>query len=366
MATQAFDYTLPISNLLTINRSDGQTPEGIGDLIGVSRWAQSARKLVAVHATNDKPLILEGEPGAGKKFLARSIHRNSCFKEGPFVSLDLREASEHLARTVVLDFLGGGEIDASASGMKPGGTLYVEDVVCDDSALLCDLVMRAAEQGNRCGQGEFQFRIVIGRTIRDENQELQSSGDGVVYETMRIPPLRSRPDDIEPLTTHFINHYCQRAGIEVRAITTETMDALRRYDWPRNISELKTLVNRLVSQTKPPMIDTTVLPAYLLSPSKEPNFLPACGVDLAGEVEGYEVSLIRAALKQCRGRQKAAAHLLRIKPTTLFMKIKRYNIEVGSFKDDVPWKTSGLTLADRGLEEANRPESASEQIHRRY
>lgn len=349
MATQVLHYTLPITRHLTERHALGQTSEPARDLIGVSNWAKNSRKLVALHAAHLNPLILEGEPGTGKSFLSRLIHRASRFKEGPFVSLDLGEASDQLAREVLLDLLSQSETDAI--GMRGGGTLYFEEAAGNESRSLFDAVVKVAKHNQRCGPA-FQFRILIGRATRTEHRGFGSARDSVDCETLRIPSLRFRPEDIEPLVTHFIDQYCQQTGRELRAITPDAMDALRRYDWPRNISELKTLVNLLVSQAKPPSIDTSLLPAYMSASGRDETF-PASGVDLAAEVERYEVSLIRAALRQSRGRQNTAARLLQIKPTTLFMKLRRYSIEVEDFKPENRLKTSPLRLADRGLKEAN-------------
>jgi DNA-binding NtrC family response regulator len=118
----------------------------------------------------------------------------------------------------------------------------------------------------------------------------------------------------------------------MRKISPEAMKILRRYDWPRNVGELRMVVYQLVKHLTPPEIDVPLLPAYLAGSSAGTSELPSSGLDLDNEVKRVEVDLICAALKQSRGLQNRAAQLLRIKPTTLFMKIRRHGIDVGAFR----------------------------------
>src|SRR5262249_20530799 len=152
------------------------------------------------------------------------------------------------------------------------------------------------------------------------------------YEKVEIPPLRERVDDIQALAEYFIRKRCIQLNRELRKITPDAMKVLSNYDWPRNVSELKVLINQLVHQLNPPSIDVSLLPGYMAGQNETDAILPAAGVDLDNEVKRIEVDLICAALKRSHGLQNKAAQLLRIKPTTLFMKIRRYGIDVTAFR----------------------------------
>jgi len=299
-------------------------------LVGVSRWTQTARLLIGVHATHDTPVILEGERGTGKRLIARLIHRLSSRHEGPFVSLTLGSTSDDVARAALFGPAG----DKGLAELAQGGTLYI-DGFSSSSTPLTDDIMRLAER--RCGvhEGEIPPRILLGRVVHTamgRPTEMTIARGGLGYERIQIPPLRERPDDIEALALHFIQKRCEETGKELRRISPEAMKALRDYDWPCNVTEVKTLVNQLVKQLSPPSIDVGLLPSYLAGPYAEKCFLPATGLDLDNEVKRVEVDLICAALRQCHGLQNKAAQLLRIKPTTLFMKIRRHGIDVGAFR----------------------------------
>jgi DNA-binding NtrC family response regulator len=309
-------------------------------LIGVSRWTQTARMLVAVHAAHDNAVILEGERGTGKKLLARLIHRFSSRHEGPFVSLTLGSTSDEVARAVLFGpaperSVCGASGDKGLAELAQGGTLYI-DGLSEVSPSLTDDIVKLAERRSFNYEGERPVRILLGWGIQfgfcRSTAAVNAASTGLDYERIQIPPLRSRPDDIEALAVHFIRQLFEQAGKELRKISPEALKALRAYDWPRNVTELRALVNQLVKQLSPPSIDVSHLPAYLGGSSGANSILPASGLDLDNEVRRVEVDLICAALRRSRGLQNKAAQLLRIKPTTLFMKIRRHGIDVGAFR----------------------------------
>lgn len=350
MATQAIDYRHPIFNPGSRDETLDQTNEQAGEFIGVSKWADNARDLIALHSSHRRPVILEGEMGTGRRLLAKLIHRSSAFREGSFISLRLGSASDEMAQAVITGILGGSELDASTVQSLSGSTVYIEDL-SNSSLYVCDGILRLS---TRIGSQDIQpFRILMGRTVQSRREPWLSATittDGLDCERIQIPALRHRPEDIEPLVAHFISRHCAENQRELRDLTPEAIEALRAYDWPRNISELKTLVIRILSQLKPPCIDASQLPSYL-NPFKSAGL--SLSMDLASEVERFETGLICEALRNCHGQQNRAARVLGIKPTTLFMKLKRYGIDADKFKTNYRPKPSPPSAGDRVFEEAH-------------
>jgi DNA-binding NtrC family response regulator len=309
-------------------------------LIGVSGWADNARRLVAVHATHDNIVNLEGEPGTGKAFLAALIHQCSARREGPFVSLSLRSASADLACSVL--FGSSQTVTAEELGDEKGlielareGTLYVEGL-SDPTSSLVDHILNLLRQSRFNDRSESCARVLLGWEVQPGSYRSTVPSDfrnGRDFESIAIPPLRERPDDIEALTVHFVEQRCLETQRELRAVSPETLNTLRSYDWPRNVLELKTLVSNLVNQTRPPLIDVSLLPSYVRDRGdRVTELFPASGLDLGDEIRRREIELICAALKHSRGLQAKAARLLHTKATTLFMKIQRYGIDVEVFR----------------------------------
>jgi DNA-binding NtrC family response regulator len=342
MATQAINYEYRLGQAAHGVSTVDEVPRLLTDtLIGSSRWAKEARRLVATHAEHDQPVILAGEPGTGKRFLARLIHQCSPYREGPFVSLTLGSTSDELTRALLF---GWTELrsDDDSCGVKGlvelarGGTLYIHGLSSTAQSLTDDVIRRAEMRGIDY-EAEQSVRILIGSECQSWKFFQPAPRFGVRsndldYERIQLPALRERPDDIETLAVHFIEHGCRQIGKELRTVSHDAVRALRGYDWPQNVRELRTLVNHLVKRSDPPQIDISILPAYVAASGGASSVVPAVEVDLDHEVKKYEIDLICGALKCSKGMQKRAAQLLRIKPTTLFMRIQRYGINVDEFK----------------------------------
>lgn len=338
---QVIKYSLPIGTQFAFDTlADDASKLITKRLTGVSGWTEKARKLIAFHAAHDATVNLEGESGTGKGFVAALIHECSSRREGPFVSLSLGSAPGDLARSVLF----GSSQNSSAQDLVDGrglmelareGTIYVEGLL-NPASPLADHLVNLIRQSRFNNRRETQARILIGWEIQPGSQCSTIPNDftdGRHFESIAIPPLRERLDDIEALTLNFVEQRCLEMKKELRIIAPETLNALRCYDWPRNVLELKALVNSMVNQTHPPLIDVTLLPAYVRNRIDcIGDVFPASGLDLGDEIRQREIELICAALKHSRGLQAKAARLLHTKATTLFMKIQRYGIDVEGFR----------------------------------
>ena len=342
MAKQAINYNDQEDRAVPSFKTVDEVPGLIRDsLIGSSRWAKETRRLVAAHAAHDHPVILEGEPGTGRSFLARLIHQCSPYREGPFVSLALGSTSDELARALLFGWtrLRSDEVPCSETGLVElarGGTLYIHGLSSMAQSLTDDII-RLVEMRGIDYEGELSVRILIGwgnqsSAFYPAATRAGARSNVLDYERIQLPALRERPDDIEALAVHFSEQRCRQIGKELRAFSPDAIRAMRGYDWPQNVRELRTLVNHLVKQSDPPQIDVSLLPAYVTGSRGAKRLFPAVGLDLDNEVTRYEIDLISAALKHSHGLQNKAARLLRIKPTTLFMRIRRYGINVEDFK----------------------------------
>lgn len=315
-------------------------------LIGASQWAQEARAAVMVHASHDNPVLLEGEPGTGKEFIARLIHKCSARAAGPFVSISCHQVS---AESIEAALFGSNRLLASGrkhlqTGLvesSDGGTLYINGVP-SFSPPLQEKIARLIHYREFQRQGDnalesSDVRIIIGTAQPSVAAEGEAAAQWAsiiaIGDKMRLPPLRERPADIEPLTNHFVKQFCQQMGKEQRDVSSDTMAMLIRHHWPGNITELKGVIHQVVQKLTPPAIDSSLLPAHIINSTDYNNYrLPECGIDMEEEVKQVEISILCAALKRCHGVQYKAAQLLGMKATTFSTKINRYGIDVTAFK----------------------------------
>jgi DNA-binding NtrC family response regulator len=313
---------------------------------GASPWTAHARTQMAAHAAHDNTIILEGEPGTGKEFLGRLIHKCSRRSDGPFVAISFDSVSDESADAALFGSVrslptGARHIHRGLIESAEGGVVYIADASKLSLSLRAKL-SRLIQHGEfrRLGDTAVQrvdVRVMLGSTsdlsVGNAKEWTLLRTDIKVGDVMSIPPLRARPEDIEPLVRHFVVQACEPHGKEIREIAPEALDALRNYAWPGNIAELKSVVEQSIQRCGPPSIGLSLLPSHIVNtPESSLCALPMTALDLVNEVRRYEKAILCAALKQCQGVQNKAAKLLTLKPTTLNMKLKAYGISAEDFK----------------------------------
>jgi DNA-binding NtrC family response regulator len=140
---------------------------------------------------------------------------------------------------------------------------------------------------------------------------------------IKLPPLRERPEDIHPLVIHFIEHYKQKTGRFISGISKDALQALITYEWAGNVRELENAIERAVALGSGPIVHVGDLPSNLQYPTTER--LPERNELLP--LEELERRAILRTLRETAGDKLAAARILGIGKTTLYRKLKQYNLE---------------------------------------
>lgn len=242
----------------------------IGHSGEISRCLQQA----AYCAASDAGVLICGETGTGKELFARIIHENSSRKASPFVVVDCTALPEHLVESVLFGHVKGAFTGAEKSReglimQADGGTLFLDEVG--------ELPLRLQKSFLRVLQ-EHRFRPVGGRNERTSrfrlisatNRDLEAMAvqgqfrKDLLYRlqttVIRLPPLRERRGDIEPLMLNYLHRICDRNGMETKGFVPEFLEVLDRYDWPGNVRELvNALEHAVISGNASP----TLYPAYL-------------------------------------------------------------------------------------------------------
>jgi len=316
-------------------------------LIGRSAAMQDVFRIVARSAATDMIVLIEGETGVGKEAAARALHQFSRRKAGPFVRLSLMGASAAAAA----DALFGAEGEAARAR---GGTLFVDDV----DALPGD--GQAALERFLDGRGDSvpDVRVLAAAsrplgTLALEGAFRQELYYRLAIVTLRIPPLRERPEDIGDLARAFLLR-ARRDGLPEKNIDASAIDLLKTHSWPGNVRELENLLHRAAALRPEPLItarevaqelvaarrnasssvsggdtlDEAVRPHLAAMLAKAPTAGEGGGVyDLA--VQAIEKPLIELALQGTRGNQIRAASILGINRNTLRKKIQTLGIRTG-------------------------------------
>jgi len=302
----------------------------VGESLAMREVAQQMRQ---VAASPDTTVLLQGETGTGKEVFARAIHTLSRRAAYQFVDVNCAAIPETLWETELFGVEAGAFTDARTSRegyilRADGGTLFLDEVGSMPQAVQAKL-LRFLETRSFRRVGSLKEIHVRLRVISATNVDLHDAAtrrafrEDLYYRlqviTLYLPPLRSRPEDIETLARYFLRLYALE-GEEPLRISAETLELLRRYPWPGNVRELRSVIQRGQILCQEHEIQPEDLPEAIRRVSRsnleclrawqESVHLPRAGMDLPAFVSGIERKLVQEALALCNGNQVRAAALL--------------------------------------------------------
>jgi formate hydrogenlyase transcriptional activator len=329
-------------------------------IIADSPALESVLEQVERVAPTDSTVLIEGETGTGKELIAHALHNLSSRCGRPFIKLNCAAIPLDLLESELFGHEKGAFTGAVAQKigrfeMADKGTLFLDEVGDLPLPLQPKLLRVLQEQEfERLGSGRthrVDVRLVAA-THRDlaEMVEKNEFRSDLYYRLnvfpIQLPPLRERREDIEPLTTHFVDVFSRRMHKPITQISPETLAAFRSYGWPGNVRELQNLIERAVI-----LANDSVLPNPLpaASPtrlgSRTTGDLPSNPHMRTGEqpttLRDSERALILQTLEAVGGvvgGQNGAAAKLGLKRTTLIAKMKKLGIapkrEETNFEDE--------------------------------
>ena len=308
---------------------------GFGGLTGVSPKMQRVYRLIEKVAQHNYPVLILGESGTGKELVARSIHFSGPRRNNPFVPVDCSALVPTLIESELFGYVKGAFTGAqhSKQGLLEAageGTLFLDEIGDLPTDLQAKL-LRALQEREIKPVGSTGRVGVHARVIAATNRDLETairSGSfrqdlyfrlNVVQ--IKLPPLREHRSDLPLL----VNTFLEKFGDPQRQVRTISEDAMRRlmaYDWPGNVRELENAVERAVALGSGPILHVGDLPSNLQNTGSER--LPE--QDELVPLEELERRAIFRALRETAGDKLAAARLLGIGKTTLYRKLKQYDV----------------------------------------
>lgn len=280
-------------------------------------------------------VLLQGESGTGKDVIAHMIHALSPRAAYQIVPINCAAIPDTLLETELFGVEAGAFTDARFSRQGQllsanKGTLFLDEIGSMPLILQAKLLRFLETRSFRPVGGTKEIHVDL-RVISATNVDLQSAvahrsfREDLFYRlqviTIRLPSLRERPEDIEPLVEHFLQvHHVE--GMEPLCVSSEAMELLRRYSWPGNVRELRSVIQRcqilcdgdeIGPEDLPDEIRRTgVSSTQRLYEVEQQLHLPAEGIDLFAFLNGIERKFVREALERCNGNQVQAAALLGI------------------------------------------------------
>jgi DNA-binding NtrC family response regulator len=289
-------------------------------------------------------VLITGESGTGKELIARAIHFTSIRKERKFVSINCGALPETLLESELFGhergaFTGAVKDKRGLFAEADNGTLFLDEISETSPTMQVKLLRAIQEKLIRKVGGNEETSVDV-RIIAATNKDLtELAAQGKFREDLfyrinvipiALPPLRSRAEDIAPLTQHFIAKVCKEQKIPEKKISAEAMRLIEAYPWPGNVRELENTLERTVALEAGPVINVSSLPEAIALGvrTRVPDFesLPAEGINLEAYLEAVGKRLMREALDRCDGVQTKAAELLRMSFRSFRYYAKKYNL----------------------------------------
>lgn len=289
-------------------------------------------------AKSHSNVLIEGESGTGKELIAQSIHNYSKRKEGPFVAVNCASIPRELVESELFGYEKGAFTGASKEGhpgkfeLANGGTIFLDEI----GELPLDIqskLLRVLDNNKIIrigGTYEKQLNIrVICATNRELKEEITRKNfrEDLYYRlnvmSIKTIPLNNRKEDIDVLVKHFVEILNGKSGEQHKKVGKNYLDKLKKYNWPGNVRELRNVVERDYYLSDEDFISSCDEETMLIikdeptSDENELNIIP---------MQRLEKETIENALKVCEGNIMKVTKYLNISRSTLYRKIKKYNI----------------------------------------
>jgi two-component system NtrC family response regulator/two-component system nitrogen regulation response regulator GlnG len=325
----------------------------------VGRSMVEVGKYIGKFARTDDPVLILGETGTGKELVARAFHTKSPRKHKPFVALNVPALSDNLLEDELFGhepgaFTGADKLRKGKFEYAHGGTLFLDEIGDMPMTLQAKLLRVLQDQEVvRVGSNE-PIKVNV-RLVSATNRDLEALIEKGTFRrdlfyrlnrvTVRLAPLRDRPDDLPELVAYFLAQAAGTAGRPRPVVADATLARLREYHWPGNVRQLQSVVFRALGMCRGPQI----LPEHLEFPSDSaPGGGPAGGegaalaglraaVDWAWATDQkplwdtlhdlLERELLKAALARLDGNQTEVADRLGMARGTVIKRMQKYGLK---------------------------------------
>jgi two-component system response regulator HydG len=303
-------------------------------MVGKDPKMQLIYKLIEDVAPTDATVLIQGESGTGKELVARAIHQHSPRREKPFVVINCSAYPSTLLESELFGhekgaFTGASRRRTGRFEQAHGGTVFLDEIgEISQTAQIKLLRVLQSQKFERIG-GEQTLSVDV-RILAATNKNLLDQvkagkfREDLFYRLnvipVELPPLRDRPNDIPVLARHFLKTFAQKQGKGVFEFGGETMRVLLSYGWPGNVRELENTIEHAVVLAKGGALEVIDLPGALIDRSA------ADASDPDKTIVKNEARLLREVLEECNWNKTAAATRLGISRSTLYEKIKRYQL----------------------------------------
>jgi len=354
LVQRAFEISRLMRVPAVIPEGDGTT-EANDALVGRCPAMQAVYKQVGRVAPQDMTVLILGESGTGKELVARAVYHYSHRSGGPFLAVNCAAIPEALLESELFGhekgaFTGADRRRIGKFEQASGGTLFLDEIgdMTPPTQAKILRVLQGQEFERIGGSEPIRADVrVVAATNRDlERMVADGTFRGDLYYrlnvfTIRLPPLRDRGDDLALLVNHFVRRFSRELGKDVREVSADAMEVLRRHTWPGNVRELQSVVKQALLATTGPVVLPEFLPPTVRGSAGDPAFdfggltgfvtdqLRAGSTTLYADFQGLtDRHLLAQVMRHAGGNLTQAARTLGITRATLRTKLTALGIAV--------------------------------------
>jgi DNA-binding NtrC family response regulator len=305
------------------------------DIVSKNSKMRDVMALAGEIASLRSTVLIQGESGTGKEMIARAIHCSGDRAANPFIGVSCAALAETLLESELFGhekgaFTGAAQQKRGKFEMADSGTIFLDEIGDISPKLQVDLLRVLQERSFYRVGGSEEVRVDC-RVIAATHVNLQQAvadgrfRDDLFYRLnvieIRIPPLRERREDVPLLARHFLERLSHELGKDISDFSEGALKLLMDHNWPGNVRELENAVERAVVTCRSRILGEDDFAFLARNGAIKPWSIPA-GMTL----QEMEKQLIAATLQRTGGNIKEAASILGIDRSTMYEKIKRYEI----------------------------------------
>lgn len=302
---------------------------------GISSTSNQLHEYITLVSPTNMSVLIIGDSGTGKEYIAHTIHTQSKRKDKPFIPVDCGAIPKELASSEFFGHIKGsftGAINDKVGHFEAanGGTLFLDEVGNLSYEVQIQLLRALQERKVKPVGSNHEIKVDI-RVIAATNEDLSEAvrrGDfrEDLYHRLnefciQAPRLSERKHDIMIFAHHFLALANDDLEKNIQGFDDEVIELFMNYDWPGNLREMKNTIKRSVLLTKTDFVPIDVLPQEMLSANEQENSVSYYSKE-------NEESAIRSALEKAGFNKTKAAKLLNIDRKTLYNKLKLYSIDL--------------------------------------
>ena len=314
-----------------------EEPKKINSFVkGISDASRKLNEYISLVAPTNMSVLIIGDSGTGKEYVASSIHKSSKRSGKPFIAVDCGAIPKEIASSEFFGHIKGsftGAVNDKIGHFQAanGGTLFLDEIGNLSYELQVQLLRALQERRIKPVGSNKEIEVDI-RVIAATNEDLSVAVKNEGFRedlyhrlnefSIQVPPLRERVEDLMLFANHFLEQSNEELDKNVVGFSDEVLEVFKKYEWPGNLRELKNIVKRSVLLSQKDMISIDLLPTEVIRAKNiEKNTYSLFK-------NQNEQELILDALEKANGNKAKAARMLSIDRKTLYNKLKQYDISL--------------------------------------